>query len=341
MSGELPAGWEKNLPVFKPEEPATATRSASGKVLNAVAAAIPNLVGGSADLHPSTNTYLKGFGSFSADHPEARNFHYGIREHGMGAATNGLALHGGLIPLCSTFFIFSDYMRPTIRLAALMKARSIFVFTHDSVGLGEDGPTHQPVEHLAAVRAIPGLVLLRPADANETRGAWRAALERKDGPTVLVLTRQNLPVLAGSGKDPDGNVRRGAYVIDESPDPSRIDAVLMATGSEVEVAVKARALLREKGVNARVVSMPSWELFLKQPREYRDQVLPPAVRARVSVEAGVAQGWCRFTGDAGASVSLERFGESAPGKTVLEKLGFNAENVAAKTLDVLAGLGKK
>ncbi len=340
QTGGLPAGWEKSLPVFKPEEPAAATRVASGKVLNAIAAKVPNLVGGSADLHPSTNTYLNGFGSFSREHPEARNLHYGIREHGMGSITNGIALHGGLIPLCSTFLIFSDYMRPTIRLAALMGIRSIFVFTHDSIGLGEDGPTHQPIEHLAALRAIPNLVVFRPADANETRGAWRAALERKDGPSLFALSRQNLPNLKEAADRPDENVRHGAYILQEGS-KGKPEAILMATGSEVSIAVKARELLEAKGVSTRVVSMPSWELFRAQPQSYRSQVFPPDVTARVSIEAGVAQGWREFTGPGGVSVSLERFGESAPAKTIYEKLGLTPENAAAKALEVLRAAGKK
>ena len=341
MSGDLPAGWEKDLPLFKPEDAGVATRAASGKVLNAVAAKVTNLVGGSADLHPSTNTYLKGFGSFSHDHPEARNFHYGIREHGMGAITYGIAIHGGLIPLCSTFLIFSDYMRPTIRLAALMGIRSIFVFTHDSVGLGEDGPTHQPVEHLAALRAIPNLVVLRPADANETRAAWRVALERKNGPTLLALTRQNLPVLKETLHEPDEKVKRGGYVVAEGSRAGAPDLILLATGSEVPLALKSRELLAEKGLSVRVVSFPSWELFRAQPEAYRNEVLPPRVEARVSIEAGVAQGWREFVGPRGACVSLDRFGESAPGKTVLEKLGFNPENVVLKAGEVLLAIGKK
>jgi transketolase len=338
QSGDLPKGWETKLPLFKSSDAAVATRSASGKVLNAIAASLPNLVGGSADLHPSTNTYLKEFGSFSNEHPEARNFHFGIREHGMGAIVNGMAVHGGLIPLCSTFLIFSDYMRHTIRLAALMEIRSIFVFTHDSVGLGEDGPTHQPIEHLMSLRAIPNLVLLRPADANEVRSAWKIALQRKSGPTVIVLTRQKLPIFDATGQSPDEKVSRGAYILEEAD--RKPDVILIATGSEVSCTVKARQILVKKGIGARVVSMPSWELFKAQPQSYRDKVLPPDIRARVSVEAGAGLAWPQFVGLEGEIVSLERFGASAPGGTVLEKLGFNGDHIAQKAESLIKRLKK-
>jgi transketolase len=323
FGGELPAGWEKSIPVFEPNED-TATRSASGKVLNEIAALVPELVGGSADLAPSTDTYLEGYGDVSCADFSARNFHFGVREHAMGALLNGMAAHGGLRPYGGTFFVFSDYMRPAIRMAALMMLPVVFVFTHDSIGLGEDGPTHQPVEHLAALRAIPNLVVIRPADANETAQAWAIALER-GGPTALVLTRQKLPVLPSP---PEGAVGRGAYVREEGD-----DVVLVATGSEVHLAVAARALLERDGISARVVSMPSWELFDAQPDSSRNKVLPIG-KPRLAVEAGRGLGWCAWADDV---VSLERFGASAPGDVVLRELGFTPENVADRARRLLPG----
>ena len=321
FEGELPAGWEESIPRFDPDEE-MATRSASGKVLNAIAGGIPELVGGSADLAPSTDTYLDGYGDVSCADFSGRNFHFGVREHGMGSVLNGMAAHGGVRPYGGTFFVFSDYMRPAIRMAALMKLPVVFVFTHDSIGLGEDGPTHQPVEHLAALRAIPDLVVIRPADANETAQAWVLALER-NGPTALVLTRQRLPVLP---PPPEGSVGRGAYVLEEGD-----DIVLIATGSEVHLALAARELLEQDGIAARVVSMPSWELFGAQPDPYREKVLSVGTR-RLAVEAGRGLGWCAWADDV---VSLERFGASAPGDVVLHELGFTPENVADRARRLL------
>jgi transketolase len=344
--GELPGGWDRDIPAFAPTEKPIATRSAGGKVINAIAARVPELVGGSADLNPSTETVLKGAGDFQnvasdgAPHQGTsggewgyggRNIHYGVREHAMAAISSGLALHGGVIPFSATFFTFADYMRPALRLAALMGLRSIFVFTHDSIGLGEDGPTHQPIEHAASLRAIPRLTVIRPADANETASAWRVAMTR-GGPTALLLTRQAVPVLAGTQ-----DVARGGYVLAEAD--GRPDVILIATGSEVKVALEARQQLAGRGLAARVVSLPSWELFDAQPREYRDSVLPPAVLARVAVEAGVPQGWEKFVGPFGAVVGIEdRFGASAPLMVVMEKYGFTAANVAAKAVEVIEGL---
>ncbi len=320
LARELPADWEAVLPTFPPGDQ-IATRSASGAVLNAIAEVVPELVGGSADLAPSTDTYLKGHGDINRGDFAARNFHFGLREHAMGAVLNGIALHGGFQVFGATFLVFSDYMRPAIRMAALMGISVVFVYTHDSIGLGEDGPTHQPVEHLASPRAIPNLVVLRPADANETADAWRLALQRSDGPTAIVLSRQKLPVLA-----PGGSLERGAYVVEDGT-----DAVLIGTGSEVSLCLAARDLLASEGVSTRVVSMPSWELFDTQPEGYQTQVLPPGV-PRLAVEAAISLGWRRW---ADATVSVDRFGASAPGAVVLEGFGFTAENVAAKTRELL------
>lgn len=336
-SGRLPAGWESALPSYTPDDKPVATRVASGAALNALAGRIPWLIGGSADLAESNNTELKGEPIASRDEPGGRAVYFGVREHAMASAANGMCAHGGVIPFCGTFLVFSDYCRPAIRLAALSEYRVIYVFTHDSVGLGEDGPTHQPIEHLAALRAIPQLTVVRPADANETSMAWRMAIE-SDGPTVLALSRQALPILAGTSNGGASGVLQGAYVVSEA-DGGTPDAIIMATGSEVSVAVAAQDLLRERGVRARVVSMPSWEVFERQDAAYRDDVLPPSVRARVSVEAGVPQGWRRWVGDDGDIIAIEnRFGASAPGNIVLRELGFNPENVAQGTLAVVERL---
>jgi len=324
LAGELPAGWEAQVPAFEVEDGPLATRAASGKVMAALAPTLPELIGGSADLHPSTKTYLSAYPAVEKGRFEGRNLHFGIREHGMGAILNGMALHGGIRPYGSTFFVFSDYMRPTIRLAALMGLPVIYVFTHDSIMVGEDGPTHQPVEHLPSLRAMPGLVLLRPADANETAAAWRVALEHHDGPVALILSRQKLPIL--EGVDPEG-VARGAYVLADAESPR---VLLLATGSEVEVALAARELLAEEGIAARVVSMPSWELFEVQPRAYRDSVLPPQITARVAVEAATSLGWDRYIGPQGAVIGMTRFGASAPYQVLAQEFGFTAENVAAQ-----------
>jgi transketolase len=333
MSGKLPQGWDAGLPAFTPGDSALATRAASGKVLHALSPRVTNLLGGSADLAPSNNTYVQGVSEFQPGSYEGRNFRFGVREHAMGSISNGMALHGGLRPYTGTFLIFSDYMRPALRLAAFMQTPVIFIFTHDSIGLGEDGPTHQPIEHLAALRAIPGLSVIRPADANETVEAWRLAL-RRSGPTCLVLTRQNLPVLDRGQIQPDGGVARGGYVLADASG-GRPQVILIATGSEVAVAVGAQKLLAQKGVAARVVSMPSWDIFEQQPQSYRDSVLPPAVTARVAIEAAVPQGWHKYVGPAGDVVGMTRFGASAPGPVNFEKFGFTPQNVAARALAVL------
>ncbi|MBA3629845.1 MAG: transketolase [Actinobacteria bacterium] len=326
ISGELPADWGRSLPSFEVGTQ-VATRSASGKVLNAIASEVPELVGGSADLAPSTDTYLEGFADVSCGDFSGRNFHFGVREHAMGSMMNGIIAHGGLRPYGGTFFVFSDYMRPSIRMAALMGLPVVFVFTHDSIGLGEDGPTHQPVEHLAALRAIPNLLVIRPADANETAQAWRVALDRRESPTALILTRQKLPVLP---EPLDDAVSRGAYVIADGK-----DVVLVATGSEVHLALSARRLLADGGVSARVVSMPCWELFESQLSAYRDQVLPPGV-PRLGVEAARSFGWCTWVDDV---VSLDRFGASAPAETLFGEFGFTPENVAQRARRLLADRG--
>jgi transketolase len=316
--GRLPDGWRDAAPTFAAGEK-LATRASAGKALNAFAHAIPELVQGAADLSTSTSTDLKDMGVVRKGDYAGRNIYYGVREHAMGAITNGLAAHGGLRPACATFFTFSDYMKNTIRLAALMKLPSIFVYTHDSVALGEDGPTHQPIEHLAALRAIPGLVTIRPADANEAAAAWAVALERTEGPTAFVLSRQGLPTLG-----PDPAVARGAYVIEDGD-----DCILIGTGAEVHTALAARELLAADGISARVVSMPSMELFRQQDLAYREEVLPAGRRARVSVEAASHFGWAEWVGIDGATVAIDRFGVSAPGDQALEALGITAEAVAA------------
>ncbi len=333
LGGVLPAGWDADIPTYGAEgAKPIATRTASGKALNAIARRVPSLLGGSADLAPSNDTLIDGEESFSADHPEGRNMHFGIREHAMGAALNGMAAHGGVIPYGGTFLVFSDYMRPSIRLAAIQGLHVIYVFTHDSIGLGEDGPTHQPVEHLAALRAIPGLTVVRPADANETSAAWREALVRPGGPVALALTRQKLPVLEGTQVRAREGVARGAYVI---ADANPIDAILMATGSEVSLALEARARLAADGVGARVVSFPCWEWFEAQDADYRESVLPASVTRRVAVEAAVTLGWERWVGASGSVVGLHRFGASAPYETVMEQLGFTVDHVVEVTREVL------
>ncbi len=328
LSGELPPGLGRLVPSFPADAKGLATRASSGKVLNALAAALPEIIGGSADLTTSNQTALKGETPLSAENPGGRYIHFGVREHAMGGILSGLALHGGFIPYGGTFLIFSDYMRPSIRLAAMMGIRVIYVFSHDSIGLGEDGPTHQPVEHLAALRAIPNLAVLRPGDANETAVAWLTALERRSGPTALALTRQGVPTLDRTRFASAEGLRRGAYVLaDLGGGPPQL--ILMASGSEVELIVAAGEVLAGDGLAVRLVSFPSWELFESSPEPYRHQVFPPAVRARVAVEAGVAQGWSRWVGESGEVVSLERFGASAPYKELYRNLGFTPEHILA------------
>ena len=338
MWGDLPEGWAEGVPSFSPEGGAMATRSASNKVLNAIAAKVPELAGGSADLGPSNETIIRGGGDFLPDaEPGGRNFHFGVREHGMGAILNGMARHGGVIPYGGTFFIFTDYMRPSIRMAALMGCRVIYVFTHDSVGVGEDGPTHQPVEHLASLRAMPNLSVVRPADANETAAAWRMAMERTTGPTAIVMTRQKIPVLPPEKVFRDGDVYRGGYVLEEAAggDP---ELLLLASGSEVSVALAAQKMLGEEGIRARVVSMPCWERFEEQPPSYRDAVLPPRVAARVSVEAGATFGWERYVGSSGAAVGIDRFGASAPADRLFREFGITPGAVRDRAKSVLAAV---
>lgn len=333
LSGTLPAGWDADLPVFSPEK-AVATRAASGTVLNAVAARVPWLVGGSADLSPSTKTLIAGSGYFEREDPAGRNIAWGIREHAMAACASGMALHGGVRPYAATFFVFTDYARPSIRLAALMGLPVIYVMTHDSIGVGEDGPTHQPVEHLASLRAMPNLRVIRPADANETTSAWRSAMERTDGPTLLVLTRQNLPVFDRSVLAPADGLLKGGYVL--SPEKGAIPrAILLATGSEVQLVLEAQKRLAAEGIDARVVSLPSWELFREQPAEYREQVLPPDVTARLAVEAGASLGWREWVGDRGGIIALDRFGASAPAGELFRRFGFTVENVVAKAKELV------
>ena len=324
-SGELPAGWEQALPEFVAGDD-MATRQASGKVLSALAPVLGQLVGGSADLTPSNNTLVKGREAQGRETPAGQYFHFGIREHAMAAVCNGLVLHGGLRPFCSTFLVFSDYMRPSIRLSALMHQPVIYVFTHDSIGVGEDGPTHQPVEHFAALRAIPHLVFLRPADAAETAASWKVALERCFGPSALALTRQKLPQSAATAERAAAGVPRGAYIVrDGGTSPS---VLLMASGSELSVVMGAADLLEREGIPTRVVSFPSWELFAEQPQSYRDEVLPPGLKRRVAVEAGISMGWDRWVGDHGRIVALDRYGASAPAEVLFEQFGFTPEHVA-------------
>jgi transketolase len=332
-AGNWPQGWEAALPVFPADHAPIATRAASGKVLEAVAPKLPNLLGGSADLAPSTKTFIKDLGVIKQDHG-GRNIHFGIREHAMGGILNGMALSQALIPYGATFLVFADYMRPAIRLAALMKLRVIYVFTHDSVAVGEDGPTHQPVEHIASLRIIPDLMVVRPADANETAFAWKFALERRDGPTALVLTRQKLPVIDRRRFAPAAGLLRGAYVLADPPQGTP-QLIIVATGSEVHLAMAAYEKLTAQDIAVRVVSMPSWEIFEAQDEDYRKEILPPSVKARMAVEAGVPYGWERYVGREGKIVGINRFGASAPGNLVMEKLGFTAEAVIAAAAQLL------
>jgi transketolase len=331
LSGKLNEGWDQGLNgLFQAADKPMATREASGRILNTVAHRVGNLVGGSADLAPSTKTLLKDYADYGPGDYRGRNVRFGVREHAMGAIASGMSLHGGLIPYTGTFLVFYDYMRPPVRLAALMGIRVIYVFSHDSVGLGEDGPTHQPIEQLMGLRTVPGLVTIRPADATETVEAWEIALERRHGPTALVLSRQKLAVLDRTALAPERGVARGGYILwqtDKYP-----EVIIIGTGSEVHIALEAARLLEEKGVGVRLVSMPSWELFEAQPEAYRSQVLPPELRRRVSIEAGVTLGWERYVGSQGIAIGVSRFGASAPGKTVYEKFGLTAQHVVDAAL---------
>jgi len=330
--GKLPAKWKEKLPVFKGEDK-IATRKASGKVLNSIADIFPTLIGGSADLAPSTDTLLEKYDSFSAETRNGRNFHFGIREHAMGAILNGMAVTKSFIPYGATFLIFSEYMRPPIRLAAIMKIKPIFIYTHDSVGLGEDGTTHQPVEQLISLRSIPNLTVIRPADANETAHAWRVALEQKDGPVALILTRQNLPVIDQDKYEKASSVEKGAYILSESEGEPQV--ILIGTGSEVQLLLKAQEELKQQSVAARVVSMPSWELFEKQKEDYKQKVFPKNIRKRLAVEAGSPIGWLKYVTEDGDVLGIERFGESAPGEEVMKEFGFTAENVVKRAKKLL------
>ena len=350
IDAKLPTGWDADIPVFPPDAKGMATRVASGKVMNAIAPHLPALLGGSADLDPSTFTALSGLGDFEPPGVDAhdrqgsdgggwryagRNLHFGVREHAMGAIANGLAAHGGALPFTATFLIFSDYMRPPIRLAALMGLHVVFIFTHDSIALGEDGPTHQSVEQLAGLRAMPNLCVIRPADANETAVAWRVAVETAGRPVVLVLTRQKLPTMDRSHDAAADGLRRGAYVLRDAP-AGKPDLILIASGSEVSLVTAAAAQLATEHIAVRVVSMPSWDLFNAQPAEYRRAVLPPTVKARLAVEAAASQGWYRYVGDAGDVLGVDRFGASAPGDVVMREYGFTVDNVCARARALLS-----
>jgi len=326
LDGALPEGWDGDLPVFPADPKGMATRVSSGKVINAIAEKLPDLIGGSADLHPSTKTFIDSAPDFQAATPQGRSIHFGVREHAMGGIVNGMNLTPGVIAFGATFLIFSDYIRPSLRLSALSPYPSIWVYTHDSVALGEDGPTHQPVEHLASLRAMPNMVVIRPADANETREAWVAAIRRRNGPTSLILTRQNLPTLNRKEFASAKGLHKGAYVLADLGKRAP-QIILMATGSEVQLIIAAGKMLAASGRGVRLVSFPSWELFEAQTKRYREQVLPPRIKLRLAVEAGVAQGWERWVGERGAVISLERYGASAPGEVAMQKLGFSAQNV--------------
>ncbi|HMI66657.1 MAG TPA: transketolase [Cyclobacteriaceae bacterium] len=332
-SGKLPDGWKEKLPVFKAEEGKIATRQASGKVLNAIADSLPSLIGGSADLAPSTETWLKKYEAFTASNYAGRNFHFGIREHGMGSILNGMALTKGIIPFGATFLIFSEYMRPPLRLAAIMKVRPIVVYTHDSIGLGEDGTTHQPVEQLISLRSIPNMTVIRPADANETAQAWRVALEHQDGPVLIVLTRQGLPVIDQTKYGSASQLEKGAYILSDSEKPK---VILIATGSEVSLIMEAQAKLKEQGIAARVVSMPSWELFEKQDSAYKEKVLPSGIRKRLAVETASPLGWHKYVTDEGAIIGMTTFGESGPIGDLMKFFGFTVDHVVKKAKELIS-----
>jgi len=332
LRGDLPDSWD--VPEYPADPKGMASRAASGKVINALAAQIPELVGGSADLAPSNKTWIDGSPAFQVEDYSGRNFHFGVRENGMGSIVNGMALHGGLIPYGGTFLVFSDYMRPAVRVSALSGIPSVWVYTHDSIGVGEDGPTHQPVEHLAALRAIPELVVLRPSDANETAQAWAYAVQRRDGPTALALTRQSLPTLDRDIYSSAEGLKLGAYVLGDLGDLEP-EVILMASGSEVDLIVKAAERLAAEGLNLRLVSFPSWELFKEQDQSYRDQVLPPKIKKRIAVEAGISQGWREWVGDSGRILAVDSYGASAPAERIFEEFGFTVENVIKLTEELL------
>lgn len=338
LTGKLNQDWDKDLPVFPADQKGMATRAASGKVLNAIAARLPEMIGGSADLAPSNNTWLQGSPDFQKATPEGRNFHFGVREHGMGAVVNGMAYHGGVRPYGATFLVFSDYMRPAIRLSAISELKSIWVFTHDSIGLGEDGPTHQPIEHLLALRAIPRLVTIRPADANETRIAWTLAIERNMGPTALILTRQAVPTLDRTIFSREDNLRNGAYILADLG-VGKPDLILMASGSEVGLIVEAGETLAKEGHCIRLVSFPSWELFRAQNDEYKRSVLPSNIPFRIAVEAGTTLGWNEWVGDHGMTIGLDRYGASAPYKSIYQNLGITVEQIVEESRKMVKRAG--
>jgi transketolase len=354
MKGELPQGWHADIPEFNSDAKGMATRVASGKVMQAIAPRLPGLIGGSADLNPSTQTAIKDAGDFQSPHAAecdrqgsagggwsyaGRNLHFGVREHGMGAIMNGLAAHGGIIPFGATFLVFSDYLRPSIRLAALMGLQAIYVFTHDSIAVGEDGATHQPVEQVASLRSIPGLTVIRPCDANETAVAWRVAIESRDKPVALILTRQNVPTLDRGHFAPAEGLRRGAYILADAPN-AKPELILIASGSEVGLIVAAQQKLLEQKIAVRLVSMPSWELFEAQSPEYRESVLPKPVRVRLAVEAGATQGWHKYVGDQGYVIGVDRFGASAPGPVVMREYGFSSDRVYQRAMALVEANGQ-
>ena len=334
MEGELPDGWKNDLPIFDADEKGIASRSSSGTVLNAISKKVPELIGGSADLAPSNKTWIKESKAFQSDTPEGKNIHFGVRENAMGSIVNGITYHGGFTPFGATFLVFSDYMRPAIRLSALSDLHSIWIFTHDSIGVGEDGPTHQPVEHLASLRAIPNLSVIRPADANETREAWISAMENKHTPTALILSRQNLPTVDRSTYAPAENLHKGAYILADFGDGSP-HVILMASGSEVSLALQSAKVLDDEGISTRVVSFPSWDLFEKQPDSYQAKVLPEDIKVRVAIEAGVSMGWRKWIGDRGDLVTVDKYGASAPASTIFSEYGFSVENVVRKVKKLL------
>ncbi|MBF0206421.1 MAG: transketolase [Oligoflexia bacterium] len=351
IENKLDSDWDKSIPKFSPDMKGLATRVASGKIIDAIHHTLPGFIGGSADLNPSTHSELKLAGDFEHPHNNShshyqgavggvwsyagRNIHFGVREHAMGAILNGLSAHGGIIPFAATFLTFSDYMRPPIRLASLMQLQAIYVFTHDSIALGEDGPTHQPIEHLACLRAIPNLIVIRPADANETAIAWKVAIETRNRPVALVLSRQNVPTLDRQRFADEENLRKGAYILEEAPD-AKPQIILIATGAEVSLIVDVKKKLQEDKISIRLISMPSWELFDQQSEEYRESIFPSTIPLRLAVEAGVRQGWHLYVGDYGDTLSIEEFGASAPGPIVLQKYGFTVENVCSKVYALLA-----